>query len=370
MPKRTTRDQDGIYRRPDSPAWWCSYTVGSRTARRSTGILIDADPRGHQARIERAKLMAAAGVAAAPTEPAAAYTWDRLINLYLDGPGGRKAPATIRRDRFALKHLYPACTGRALESINGAFVRSYVAARQEEGAAAASIAAEVALMSAAVNWAIQDLEWAVANPWAKRKPRVQNARTRTLTHEEARRLLDAAGELGEQDRRAGHLPDFIRLCLYAGLRPGEALGLEWDRVDLARGMIGFGAEDQKNRKTGAIPINREARAAILSRQRARVAGSPWVFAHPDGRRIGDVKKSFASAAKAAGLEDIHPHDLRRTFGTWLDQAGVPIQQISRLLRHSGVEITHQVYAHARTETLADAVGLLDGNPPRLRVVSG
>ncbi|WP_295401549.1 tyrosine-type recombinase/integrase [uncultured Thiocystis sp.] len=70
-------------------------------------------------------------------------------------------------------------------------------------------------------------------------------------------------------------------------------------------------------------------------------------------------KGFLGCAKDAELEDIHPHDLRRTFGSWLVQAGVGIERVSGLLRHGDVAITARVYAHLRPGDLADAVAILD-----------
>jgi len=37
-------------------------------------------------------------------------------------------------------------------------------------------------------------------------------------------------------------------------------------------------------------------------------------------------KGFALVIQRAGMEDVHPHDLRRTFGSWLVQAGVDIRR--------------------------------------------
>ncbi len=63
-----------------------------------------------------------------------------------------------------------------------------------------------------------------------------------------------------------------------------------------------------------------------------------------------------------GHRHVHPHDLMRTCGSWLVQAGVPIQAVSALLRHSDIRITDQVYAHLAPETVRTAIEVLDGNP--------
>ncbi len=147
------------------------------------------------------------------------------------------------------------------------------------------------------------------------------------------------------------------------------LGLEWERTDLQRNHITLKAGlHQKNGKPGRIPLNREAREAILSRARFRAEhcpASPWVFCNAKGQRIASVKKSFARAVGFAGLEDIHPHDLRRTFGSWLVQAGVGIERVSELMRHADIKVTARVYAHLRPGDLAEAAETLD--LPRYKV---
>lgn len=78
-----------------------------------------------------------------------------------------------------------------------------------------------------------------------------------------------------------------------------------------------------------------------------------------GDRIASVKKGFAACVRDADLVDVHPHDLRRTCGSWLVQAGVGIDRVSELLRDSDVAITARVYAHLRPSDLADAIAILD-----------
>lgn len=112
-----------------------------------------------------------------------------------------------------------------------------------------------------------------------------------------------------------------------------------------------------------VPLSREAREALLSRARFRAfycPASPWVLCRRDGSRIAKVSKSFNAAVTAAGLDNVHPHDLRRTFGNGLVRAGVGIERVSELLRHSDVAITARVYAHLRPRDLAAAVEVLDG----------
>ena len=215
-------------------------------------------------------------------------------------------------------------------------------------------------MSGAMRWAKDELEWDIGNnPWRTRFLQPAAPRTRFLSREEALALLAAADGL----KKAPHLGDYLRLMLATGLRPGEALALTWDRVDLGRRLIRFEAGDQKNGLAGTIPLNDSARAALVSRARFRAShcpGSPWVFCNHQGARFFEVRTGFVNACHLAGLADLHPHDLRRTFGSWLVQSGVSIDRVSKLLRHGDVGMTARVYAHLRSQDLADAAATLDG----------
>lgn len=360
MPRRKVRDQDGIFDRPDSPYWWASTPDGrGGSTRRSTGVRRDKDPEGLKARAVRAGWIAEGPA----VEPAAGPTFDDLLLAYLRDETPKKRDG--KRDRCSAKALFPTFTGQALAGIQGADVRGYIATRTAAGVGPACINRELALMSAAVNWGRRELDWDTPNPWTGRRLQEPAGRTRHLSHTEAAGLLAAA------DARAARWPwlaDFMRLCMATGLRPGEALGLPWSRVDLGRRLIRFEGGDQKSGRSGTIPMNEGARAALIVRAGYRAShcpGSEWVFCRRDGTRVADIKKGFAGCAADAGLLDLHPHDLRRTFGSWLVQQGVGIERVSRLLRHASVEVTARVYAHLRPSDLAAAAAVLDA--PRYEV---
>ncbi len=68
----------------------------------------------------------------------------------------------------------------------------------------------------------------------------------------------------------------------------------------------------------------------------------------------DLRKPLQRALDRAGLEDIRPHDLRRSYASLLANAGVDIYQIKDLLGHSSVAVTQQSYAHLQQSTLRTA----------------
>ncbi len=105
----------------------------------------------------------------------------------------------------------------------------------------------------------------------------------------------------------------------------------------------------------------EGRTRWISRARFRSQYCPdsaWVFCHPDGTRIKEVKRGFRSACGRAGIEDFHIHDLRHTCAAWLVSAGVPLAEVRDLLGHTSVKMTER-YAHLAQENVRAAVALLD-----------
>lgn len=362
MPRPRKDKRDGIYQHPRSPYWWASIPDGhSGRARRSTGILVKDDPQGLKATALRAAWIAEQkGDTDAPPNPSG-ETFDGLLLAYLKAVTPSKS--SPERDYYSAKRLRPHFTGRTLAEIGAAEVRSYIALRKAAGISPGTLNKEIGFASAAWNWAKHELELPISNPWQSRRQSEPAGRTRWLTRNEINALLKAANA----NRARPHLVPFITLCLHAGLRPGEALRLSWDRVDFSRGRILFGAIDSKNAKHAEVPISKSAHSALIERARFRAEhcpDSPWVFCRRNGQRIAKIRRSFDSAAKAAGLSDVHPHDLRRTCGSWLVQAGIGIERVSAVLRHSDIRVTERVYAHLRPSDVADALGALENHEER------
>ena len=75
-----------------------------------------------------------------------------------------------------------------------------------------------------------------------------------------------------------------------------------------------------------------------------------------------IRRSFYADLKAAGIERKSPdgrsidvHSLRRTFGTMLARAGVPLTTTQRLMRHSTPELTAKLYIDEEPIDMMQAV---------------
>ena len=356
MPRKRTRVRDGLYRRKGSPYWWVSFADSSgRRTRRSTGTAVrkEADALLAKWKLEAHRIR--------QWDEEPTRTFDELMLAYVKATSGEKRAA--ERDRYSLKRLYPFFTGRDLNDLGPADIRAYIDRRRSEGVSPGTINKEVGLLSSAINYARREWDWVIPNPAARRKLKEPEGRVRWITRAEAAALISAA----ESEPKAAHLADFIRLALHTGCRKGELLGLEWKRVDLQAGLIHLEAEHTKAGRRRAVPMNREARAAIIGRARFRAQhcpGSQWVFSREDGSRIQAVKRSFATACRRAGIEGYHIHDMRHTCAAWLVSVGVPLTEVRDLLGHSSVKMTER-YAHLAPENVRAAVALLDGPKSQL-----
>ncbi len=338
------------YRRKDSPIWWASYTgPDGQRVRRSTGTSNKAEAKALEAKW-KLETYRQQQWEEQPPRP-----FDELMLGYLNATADEKRSAD--KDRMRTRHLRRHFGGRVMNSLQPMDVREYIAMRKTEGVRNATINREIALLSAAINYANREWDWELPNVAKGRKLKEDEGRTRWITREEAELLIQAA----ESEPKAQHLADFIRLALHTGCRSGELLGLEWRRVSLQERLLFLEADHTKAGKRRSVPLNEMSRQAIVNRLRFRAEhcpSSPWVFAREDGTRIKAVTRSFRTACRRAGIKDFHIHDLRHTCAAWLVGVGVPLAEVRDLLGHASVVVTER-YAHLSPDNVRAAVELLD-----------
>lgn len=181
-------------------------------------------------------------------------------------------------------------------------------------------------------------------------------------------------------RAAGTKVEPIIILLGLGMRREEVAGLRWEHVDLKNGLIHIrevrtevnGVEEIKSPKTKssertiAIPA-RYLPIFVSIKQKQRECNQPirnmnhlYVAGKADGtpyspNYINDLMKRFE---KENGLSHYRLHDYRHTSATLLYDAGVDIKEISKLLGHSSVSITADLYTHPSDTANANATNKL------------
>jgi integrase len=216
--------------------------------------------------------------------------------------------------------------------------------RLSQGVKPSSVNRYLALIRKIINLAI---EWGYLRPEDRPRFRMfsekDNMRERILSVEEEERLLSFLLD---------HLRLIVITALNTGMRMGEILNLKWENVDLRRRMIAV--TKTKSKKIRHIPINETLLEVFLGINRT----SPYVFINPDrGEPWQEVKRSFKTACRKAGIKNLRFHDLRHRFATRLIEKGTDIITIRDLLGHSSVRVTER-YAHSQDKRKVDAVNCL------------
>ena len=355
MPKNTNKD--GLYRRPDSPVWWASYTDSSgKRVRRSTGT---------SQKSEAAALLGkwkAQAHQETHWNHAPERTFEELMTRYLTETNGeRRSEISVKRNIAQLRNSF---AGVDMSQASNSLTRSHITRRKADGVSNATINRELQSLGGAINYANRHWGWNLPNIITGNMLREPEGRLRWLSQDEAKRLID----ISKANTRAPHLAPLITLALHTGMRRGEMLGLEWARVDLHANLIYLESHHTKAKKRRSVALNRTAREAILTQARFRASycpASPWVFCSKDGAPIGSIKTAFRHACQRANISDFRFHDLRHTCAAWLVQAGVPMAEVRDVLGHCTLKMTER-YAHLAPENLRNAVAILDQQASRYR----
>ena len=169
---------------------------------------------------------------------------------------------------------------------------------------------------------------------------------------------------------------FVLLCLYAGLRREEALGLRWENVRLdgtphinVRHTVTF----EGNRPIHSEKLKSKAAyrtiptPAILTnalRKAREAATSPFVVPAVNSggemslvafRRLWDIAEHTV-----ADSFHVTPHLLRHTYITELCAAGMDIKKIQYLAGHEDVAMTLRIYTHVKANTPDELAGFIEG----------
>ena len=86
--------------------------------------------------------------------------------------------------------------------------------------------------------------------------------------------------------------------------------------------------------------------------------SLYVFTDKNGNPFKEVKHSFATALRKAGITDFRFHDCRHTASSLMVMAGIDLVTIKELLGHKSLSMTMR-YAHLAPGHKRKAVNTLD-----------
>ena len=174
---------------------------------------------------------------------------------------------------------------------------------------------------------------------------------RALEPEQVDALLGSCDRGSSSGRR-----DFAILTMLSrlGVRAGEVAALALEDVDWRAGELVIVGKGRRSERL-PLPVDvGEAIVAYLQAGRPVTAQDRCLFvrvrAPHHGLTTGGVTQVVVSAARRAGLGQIHAHRLRHSAATRMLRAGAGLEEIGQVLRHREV-LTTAIYAKVDRDAL-------------------
>lgn len=322
-----------LYRR--GAVWWADFRDPRGRRRRES--LRTTDAKVARERLRRAELVATDPAAHREERPLSA-----AIGYFVDVALSGVPAGTVRFYKGKVGHLFRIFGAVDVADIRKPDVLAYAQQRLAEGAHRHTVGKELITLRRVL---VAEHE-RVALPVPPRdlipKWKMEYApRTRHLSRLDFERLMvktPAARRL------------WLMVAAYTGGSFGELVRLEWHHVDLDRGLIHLPGTKAKDRRR-TVPLADPLR--------------PWLFGAKQrtGRVLAkwhNVRRDLAHYCAKAKIPKVTPNDLRRTFASWLVDAGVPHLTVAHLLGHSSTRMVEKVYGRLDRGHYAAAVSKLPG----------
>jgi len=153
------------------------------------------------------------------------------------------------------------------------------------------------------------------------------------------------------------------VCVCFGLRISECLVLKWADIDwingklrVERGIVAQNVDDVKSSESRKQMTIDGSLLEVLKTWKQTTqffANEDWIFASPF--QIGRLPYSYDQvwrSFKTAG--NVSTHVMRHSYRSWLDAVGTPLAVQQKLMRHSDIRITMNVYGDVVTDEMAQA----------------
>lgn len=269
------------------------------------------------------------------------------------------------------KHLKPALGAMKLEALDAHTIQKFYNSLTSIGLSPKTVKNIHGVLHSALQQAIAN-GYIRQNPTeACKLPKVVKPEIKPLEPDEIALLLKEA----EKDSYC----NLFTVAMFTGMRQGELLGLSWECVDFATGIItvkqqlqctdgNYFLETPKSGKGRTIlpaPIVMDVLRQEKQKQLVKKvqAGELWsnpfnlVFTDALGKNLvrRTVVKHFKKISQRAGIsDDARFHDLRHSFAVTSLYAGDDIKTVQANLGHATAQFTLDVYGHVTQKMKQDS----------------
>lgn len=341
-------------------AFILNYRIGRRERRLTIGSFPDwsLSSAAKAAKDLKQKIDAGADPLAEREQQRDAVTVDQLCDIFIEEHLPKKA-VTTQRDYKQIIDTYIRPELKHEPVANVDFMHANKIFRKVSRSGKKTTANRVMAIMSKMFTEAQKMKLTTVNPTKGVEKNDEVKRERFLDAAEVTRLIDALASL--QDRQAANI---FRFILLTGCRKTEALAATWSMFDLAEGTWTKPSHHTKQKKVHKVPLSAPARQ-LLSEIKDEVQGEASDFVFPAKKQstkittklhVGyrsNVKHQWAQVLKIAKLKDLHIHDLRHSFASFLVAEGMSLPLIGRLLGHTQFATT-QRYAHLALDPLRAA----------------
>jgi integrase len=199
---------------------------------------------------------------------------------------------------------------------------------------------ELVVISHVFNTARKDWSMPIENPVTSiRKPQSARHRERRLNGDEEMRLLKATDK-----SKAKVLSLCVALALETGMRAGEIVGLEWEQIDLAAGVIRL--DMTKNGDRRVVPLSEAAEREIRAHPRPIHGGRLTQFHDSRGLSV-----AFRRACVRADISGLRFHDLRHEAASRL-APHMSVATLAKVLGWKTIQMAMRYYNPTAAELVA------------------
>lgn len=288
-----------------------------------------------------------------------ALTVAEFADLYLERHSKPHKRSWREDERRIETYIKPALGSRLLAELTSGAVARLHAKVARSGKVEANRVCELlrAMLNKAAKWQDVRLPAGWENPASDFDKFREESRERWVTPAEMPALVNAIN--AEENP---YIRGALWTILLTGSRKSALLRARWEDVDEERQELRLRGVKGGGDRT--VPLSTAAVQVLdtLPRQ----SGNPYIFCgHKKGTHLTTFARAWRRVRKAAGIEDVTIHDLRRTVGSWLATSGTSLHIIGAVLGHESAQAT-RIYARLAEDAPRRA---LEDHAERLQAVA-